>query len=135
LNHIKNIYYVKAKQGRAKQSKVKSLVQRLLKKLMEAEIVMSEDVDKEADIKTLKSLKNEKILIVFDRTDLLEDSDEVNESPMLLSTLFRENVRVLITARDTIGIPSIGGMPCRAPLPTRGNNFHKFCAITQVNIH
>mmetsp|Transcript_21498 Transcript_21498/g.27796 ORF Transcript_21498/g.27796 Transcript_21498/m.27796 type:complete len:132 (-) Transcript_21498:87-482(-) len=28
---------------------------------------------------------------------------------MLLSTLFRENVRVLITARDTIGIPSIGG--------------------------
>ena len=116
MNHIKHIYYVKAKQGRSKQSKVRSLVQRLLKKLVEGEIVNSEDVDKDADIEGLfdivcKSLKNEKALIVFDRTDLLEDSDEVNEFPMLLSNLFREtrNVRVLLTGRDTLGIPSIGG--------------------------
>lgn len=116
MNQVNHIFYVKAKQGRAKQNRVKSLVQRLVKKLIEADLVMAEDVDKNADIETLfdiicKHLKNEKSLIVFDRTELLEDSDEANEFPMLLSNLFREtrNVRVLLTAKATLGIPSIGG--------------------------
>uniref|UniRef100_A0A7S2Y1W9 NACHT domain-containing protein n=1 Tax=Entomoneis paludosa TaxID=265537 RepID=A0A7S2Y1W9_9STRA len=116
MNQVKHIYFVKAKQGRSKQNRVRALVQRLLKKLVESDIVNVEDVDKEADIETLfdivcRSLKNEKAVIVFDRTDLLEDSDEGNEFPMLLSNLFREtrNVRVLLTARETLGIPSIGG--------------------------
>jgi hypothetical protein len=56
---------VRAKQGRGvKQNTVRLLVQKLLKKLVESEIVNKEDVDKHADIETLfdinrKSLKNE----------------------------------------------------------------------------
>jgi hypothetical protein len=56
-------------------------------------------------------LTTDKALVVFDRTEYLEDSDEGNEFPMLLSNLFREtrNVRVLLTARSPLGITSIGG--------------------------
>ena len=115
MNHVKRIFYVKAKQGRAKQHRVRSLVQRLVKKLVESETISSEDLGKDADIESLfdricKGLKNEHALIVFDRTELLED-DEANEFPMFLSNLFREtrNVRVLLTAKETLGIPSIGG--------------------------
>jgi len=116
MNQIKHIYFVKVKQRNPNQNRVRALVHRLLKKLVEAELVSMEDFNKNSDIEALfdvicKSLKNEKALIVFDRTDLLEDSDEGNEFPMLLSVLFREtrNVRVLLTARETLGIPSIGG--------------------------
>ncbi|KAL7574643.1 hypothetical protein ACA910_002992 [Epithemia clementina (nom. ined.)] len=115
MTQINRIHYVKAKQGRTKQHRVKSLVQRLVKKLIESGTISSEDVDKDADIESLidlicKALKYEHVLIVFDRTDLLED-DESNEFPMFLSNLFREtrNVRVLLTAKGTLGIPSIGG--------------------------
>ena len=115
MNQIKHIYYVKAKQGRSKQYRVRALVQMLVKKLIESDTVASADVGKDADIEALfdvicKALKNEHSLIVFDRTDLLED-DETNEFPLFLSNLFREtrNVRVLLTANKTLGIPSIGG--------------------------
>jgi hypothetical protein len=58
-----------------------------------------------------KSLKHDKALIVFDRTELLERTDESQELPMILSTIMYETkqVKVIITARNAIGQPSIGG--------------------------
>jgi len=57
------------------------------------------------------ALKNEKALLVFDRMELLENSDDAQEFPMFLSSLFRgtKNVKVLMTGRRQLGIPSLGG--------------------------
>ncbi len=57
-------------------------------------------------------MKYEKALLVFDRMELLEDSDDANDFPMLLGNLFREtrNVKVLLTGRRPLWIPSLGGV-------------------------
>jgi hypothetical protein len=72
-----------------------------------------EDTDTEAMLDTIcKSLKQDhKCLIVFDQTELLEKSDESQELPMVLSTILYEmkQVKVVITAHNTLGQPSIGG--------------------------
>jgi hypothetical protein len=115
VTQIDHIYYVKAKQGK-KKNRVRYVIQKLLKRLVEAGKASPLDSDGEADIETLfdaicGSLTTEKALVVFDRTEYLEDSDEGNEFPMLLSNLFREtrHVRVLLTASSPLGITSIGG--------------------------
>jgi hypothetical protein len=56
-------------------------------------------------------LKNEKALVVFDRMEYLENSEDEEEFPMLLSALFRgtKHVKVIITGRRPLGIPSLGG--------------------------
>jgi Leucine Rich repeat len=115
VTQIDRIYYVKTKQGK-KKNRVRAVIQKLLKRLVEAGKTSPLDTEGEPDMETLfdaicGSLTTEKALIVFDRTEFLSDSDEGNEFPMLLSNLFREtrNVRVLLTARAPLGIASIGG--------------------------
>lgn len=128
IAQIDHILYVKARQSR-KQSRVRALVQKLMKRLVESHMIDPEDADTgpDVDIESLfdvicQGLRDSKCLIVFDRTELLKDSDETREFPMLLSNLFRETryVHVLLTGREPLGIPSIGGQVehhfCLGPL-------------------
>lgn len=113
---IENIYHVKTKQGRG-GDRCRLLIQSLFNKLVDAgKTLVSAELQK-MDMEDLfdhvcRALKNTKALIVFDRTELLENNDEAQDFPMFLSTLFRETrgVRVLLTGRRPLGIPSIGGV-------------------------
>jgi hypothetical protein len=111
---IDRIYFVRA--NRNKRHPLRSLVQRFLKKLVEEE--KARPVDPDADMETMfdaicKFLKLEKALVVFDHCELIVDADEANEFPLLLSKLCREtkNVKVLLTNRRDLGIPSLGEHP------------------------
>jgi hypothetical protein len=111
---IDRIYFVKAKQGR-RQDRCRALIDQLMRKLVEADKARMPEPT--ADLETVfdavcKSLKHETALVVFDRMELLEDSDDANDFPMLLGNLFREtrNVKVLLTGRKPLGIPSLGGV-------------------------
>ena len=117
---IDRIYFVKSASKSSKEEPFRTLVQSLLKKLIEEDRAHSVDSSSEADMETMfdiicKSLKHEKALIVFDRAELVvnADADEANEFPMLLSKLCREtyNVKVLLTNRHDLGIPSLGEHP------------------------
>lgn len=140
ISQIEHILYVKARQTR-KQSRVRALVGRLMKRLVDAQKVDPEDAEMgtDVDMESLfdiicRGLRDSKCLIVFDRTELLKDSDETREFPMLLSNLFREtrHVRVLLTGREPLGIPSIGGQVehhfCLGPL-TYGNTVRLFSCL------
>ena len=111
---IDRIYFVRA--NRNKRNPLRSLVQRFLKKLIEEE--KARPVDADAEMETMfdsicKFLKLEKVLVVFDHCELIVDADEANEFPLLLSKLCREtkNVKVLLTNRRDLGIPSLGEHP------------------------
>jgi len=110
---IEHIYFVKAKRSRRVDG-CRALMEQLLRKLVESG--KEDPPDPSVDMEDLfdficKSLKNEKALVVFDRMEYLENSDDAEEFPMLLSTLFRgtKNVKVLVTGRRQLGIPSLGG--------------------------
>lgn len=110
---IEKIYFVKAKQGRRGDC-CRNLLEQLGRKLVEGG--KGDPPDRGADMEDMfeficKSLKNEKALLVFDRMELLENSDDAQEFPMFLSSLFRgtKNVKVLLTGRRQLGIPSLGG--------------------------
>jgi hypothetical protein len=112
---IERIYYVKARQSR-KRNPFTVLVQNLLNKLVEED--KARPLQPGADMETMfdticRCLKHDKALIVFDRSEILMDADEANEFPMLLSKLCREtkNVKVLLTNRRPLGIPSLGEHP------------------------
>jgi hypothetical protein len=111
---INRIYFVRA--NRNKRNPLRSLVQRFLKKLIDEE--KARPVDADAEMETMfdsicKFLKLEKALVVFDHCELIVDADEANEFPLLLSKLCREtkNVKVLLTNRRDLGIPSLGEHP------------------------
>lgn len=140
ITQINHIFYIKARQSR-KQSRARALVQKLIKKLVDAQKIEPDDAETgpDVDIESLfdvicHSLRDSKCLIVFDRTELLKDSDETREFPMLLSNLFREtrHVRVLLTGREPLGIPSIGGQVehhfCLGPL-TYANTVRLFSCL------
>lgn len=110
---IERIYFVKAKRSRRVDG-CRALMEQLLRKLVEAG--KEDSPDPGVDMEDLfdficKALKNEKALVVFDRMEYLENSDDAEEFPMLLSTLFRgtKNVKVLVTGSRPLGIPSLGG--------------------------
>lgn len=110
---IERIYFIKAKRSRRVDG-CRALMDQLLKKLVEAG--KEDPPDPDDDMEDLfdficKALKNEKALVVFDRMEYLDNSDDAEEFPMLLSTLFRgtKNVKVLVTGRRPLGIPSLGG--------------------------
>lgn len=112
---INRIYFIKARQSR-KRTPLRSLVQRFLQKLVEED--QARPIDADADMETMfdhicKFLKHEKALVVFDRSELVVGAEEANEFPMLLSKLCREtkNVKVLLTNRQDLGIPSLGEHP------------------------
>lgn len=112
---IEKIYFVKAKQGRRVDC-CRSLLEQLQKKIGETEEGKGDTPERGADMEDMfeyicKALKNEKALLVFDRLEHLENSDDAQEFPMFLSSLFRgtKNVKVLLTQRRQLGIPSLGG--------------------------
>jgi len=113
---LNGVVFVKTKQGRG-GDRCRLLIQSLFNKLVEAGKALLPTEIMQLDMEDLfehvcKALKNTKALIVFDRTELLENNDEAQDFPMFLSTLFRETrtVRVLLTGRRPLGIPSIGGV-------------------------
>jgi len=113
ITEIQRIYFIKPKHG-GRNVSCRSLLKQLVDKLAEAgkNRPMDEDADTETILEWVcKSLKNDKALIVFDRTELLEKSDESQELPMVLSTLLYETkqVKVLLTGKHPLGQPSIGG--------------------------
>lgn len=115
---IERIYYVKARRSR-KKNPFKTLVVQLMNKLLDDEKDNKpSDNYKDADMETMFDdicdiLKTVKALVVFDRAEIVADADEANEFPMLLSKLCRETkfVKVLLTNREALGIPSLGEHP------------------------
>ena len=126
IMEVDRIFFVKTKQLRG-GDRCRALIQSLLNKLVEDGKAHPQqptlDMEDLFDV-ICKALKPTKALIVFDRTELLEDNDEAQDFPLFLSNLFREtrNVRVVLTGRQPLGIPSIGGV-VEHPYYLRGLNF------------
>ena len=115
MSEIHRIYFIKPKHG-GRNVSVRSLLRQLLDKM--EEIGKAPPTDEDSDTESLldvicKSLKNDKALIVFDRIELLEKSDEAQEIPMVLDTLFSGTkfVSVLLTGKRPLGIASLGEHP------------------------
>jgi hypothetical protein len=112
VTEIQHIYFIRPKHG-GRNVTCRSILRQLMDKIEEAS--KSSPVDQDADVETMldavcKSLKNDKALIVFDRTELL-DQDDSEELPMILSSLLYDTkqVKILLTAKHSLGQPSIGG--------------------------
>ena len=126
---IEKIYFVKARQGRRGDS-CRSLLEQLQRKLVESEAGKGETPERGADMEDVfeficNSLKNEKALVVFDRMELLENSDdEMKDFLMFLTSLFRgtKHVKVLLTGRKQLGRPSLGGQ-VETPIPLGPLNY------------
>ncbi len=114
ISEIQHIYFIKPKQGN-RNVLCRSLLRQLLDKLEENGKCRptDEDTDTEAMLEIIcRKLKTDKCLIVFDRTELIKSSDvECLELPRILSTILYETkqVRVVITALNSLGQPAIGG--------------------------
>ena len=114
ISEIQHIYFIKPKQG-DRNVFCRSLLRQLLDKLEENGKCRpnDEDIDTEAMLEIIcRKLKTDKCLIVFDRTELIKSSDvECLELPKILSTILYETkqVRVVITALNSLGQPAIGG--------------------------
>jgi hypothetical protein len=113
ITAIDHIYFIKPKHG-GRTVSCRSLLRQLLDKVKEAGKCRSLEDDSEVEgmLEIIcKSLKNEKALIVFDRTELLEKSDDAEELPTILSTLLYDTkqVKIVLTGRHSLGQPSIGG--------------------------
>lgn len=114
ITEIQRIYFIKPKQHGARNVSCRSLLRQLLDKLQEAGKCRptDEDSDPEAMLDIIcRSLKNDKALIVFDRMESLEKSDDAQELPMILSALLYDTkqVKVVLTGKHSLGQPSIGG--------------------------
>lgn len=112
VTEVQHIYFIRPKHG-GRNVTCRSLLRQLMDKLEESG--KSSPIDQDADLETMldavcKNLKNDKALIVFDRTELL-DQDDSEELPMILSSLLYDTkqVKILLTAKHSLGQPSIGG--------------------------
>jgi hypothetical protein len=115
MSDIHRIYFIKPKHG-GRNVSCRALLRQLLDKLEESGKAppTDEDSDTEQMLDVIcKSLKTDKALIVFDRTELLEKLDEAQEIPMVLDSLFSgtKNVSVLLTGKRPLGIASLGEHP------------------------
>jgi len=114
ISEIQQIYFIKPKQGDGNVL-CRSLLRQLLDKLEENGKCRptDEDTDTEAMLEIIcRKLKTDKCLIIFDRTELIKSSDvECLELHKILSTILYETkqVRVVITAHNSLGQPAIGG--------------------------
>ena len=114
ISEIQHIYFIKPKQG-DRNVLCRSLLRQLLHKLEENGKCRptDEDTDTEAMLEVIcRSLKTDKCLIVFDRTELIKSSEvDCLELPKILSTILYETkqVRVVVTAVNSLGQASIGG--------------------------
>jgi AAA ATPase domain len=132
---IEHIYFVKAKHDSRRRKRSLALMRRLLQLLVDAGKV-SAPVQDPSDIETItdascRALKNDKVLIVFDRVDLLDDAEEANEFPIALKTLLSEtrNLKVLLTNRKPLGIPSITEKSYELGPLSLGNTVHLFAQL------
>jgi len=114
ITEIDHIYFIKPKHG-GRNVSCRSLVRQLLDKVKETGAYRSSAED-EADVESMlevicRRLKNAKALIVFDRIELLEMSDDADDLTMILSTLLYDTkqVKVVLTGRGPLGHSSIGG--------------------------
>ena len=113
ITAIEHIFFIKPKHG-GRDVSCRSLLRQLLDKMKEAGKCRSSEDDFEVEgmLEVIcKSLRNDKVLIIFDRTELLEKSDDAEELPMILSTLLYDTkqVKVVLTGRHPLGQPAIGG--------------------------
>ena len=111
---IKHIFYIRARQAMRKDF-MASVIKPLQAQLHCANIATSlyEGQEKGEIFRSIfNALSDTKALIVFDRIEVLEGSDESQEFPLFLRSLFRETqkTRVLITARKPLGLSSLGGV-------------------------
>jgi len=113
MSEIHRIYFVKPRQG-GRNITCRLLVRQLLDQL--EDVGKAQPIDEDADTESMlnvicKSLKNDKALVVFDRTEQVKKTDEGQEFPMILSTLLYETkqVKIILTGEHPLGIPSIGG--------------------------
>ena len=132
---IEHIYFVKAKQDN-RQKRSTALFRRLLKLLEDSGKLEPRATDSYADIETMtdtacRALRNDKALIVFDRVDLLDEADEVNDFPIALKSLIGEtrNLRILLTNRRPLGIPSMGEKTCDLGPLNLGNTVRLFAFL------
>jgi len=112
---VERIFFIKTKQTRGKD-RCRLLILSLINKLVEAGKASQPSQMNDLDMEDLsdhvcRALKNVKALIVFDRTELLQE-DETRDFLQFLNLLFLETrtVRVLLTARNRLGRPSLGGV-------------------------
>jgi hypothetical protein len=124
------IFFVRATQSRGSNRFV-AILREVLKKLMQVGRVAKQgfnDMDREMLIQAIcRALNKVKALIVINRTEFLEGSDEQQDLVVFLSNLFQDpktqHVRVLRTGCKPLGIPSIGGVP-EQPYFLGPLNFH-----------
>jgi Leucine-rich repeat (LRR) protein len=137
---FKQIYYVKA----SREKRAVALMRRLMNLLIQADKLSGDTAPASAashdhsDIEIItdlvcRSLKSERVLIVFERVDLLEDADEF---PITLKTLLSEtrSLKVLLTNRQRLGIASIAEKYFELGPLTLGNTVHLFAQKCQ-NLH
>ena len=113
ITAIEHIFFIKPKHS-GRNVSCRSLLIQLLDKLKEAGKCRSSEDDSEVEVMLeviCKGLRHDKALIVFDRTELLEKSDDAEELPMILSTLLYDtkHVKIILTGRHPLGQPAIGG--------------------------
>jgi nucleoside-triphosphatase THEP1 len=127
--NVSQMFHVKVKEEGRGGDRCRLLVKALLMKLVEAKAAkIPAEIDQMGveDFSEVicNALTTAKALIVFDHTELLENNDEAQEFSLCLRMLlhYTQNVRVLITDRKPLRIPSIGGViPQHYPL--RGLTF------------
>ena len=111
---IKSIFYIRARQAK-KTDIMGSMIYPLHKRLVA--LCKATYLPRGANIDDItqniyEALSHMKVLVFFDRSEILEVSDEAQEFPIFFSSLFCETkyVRVFLTARKNLGIHSIGGV-------------------------
>lgn len=111
---IDNIFYVRARQTRRSQP-LSAILSPLHKQLVAAGMAvpqpMAYDMDKIAN-SILKALHSDRSLIVLDRIEVMEGSEDAAELPLFLNNLFRQTryVRVLLTANAPLNLSSFAGV-------------------------
>jgi nucleoside-triphosphatase THEP1 len=117
IMNVNHIFHVKMKEEGRGGDRCRFLIKALLMKMVESRLatrpaeIDQMGVEDYSEV-ICKALKSAKVLIVFDHTELLENNDEAQDFPLFLTTLFlhTRNVRVLLTDRKPLSIPSIGGV-------------------------
>jgi len=111
---IDNIFYVRARQTRRSQP-LSAILSPLHKQLVAAGMTVPQptayDMDEIAN-SIVKALHSDRSLIVLDRIEVMEGSEDAAELPLFLNNLFRQTryVRVLLTANAPLNLSSFAGV-------------------------
>ena len=111
---IDNIFYVRARQTGRSQP-LSAILSPLHKQVIAAGMAVPQptayDMDEVAN-SILKALHSDRSLIVLDRIEVMEGSEDAAELPLFLNNLFRQTryVRVLLTANTPLNLSSFAGV-------------------------